>query len=268
MNYNLNFHQTFPPTLEYIGNILDLCDFKEPLTKFEISDITGIPTGKSSGKVEPHIKYAEYMGLVEDQKENGKHFLIATNLGREIKKEDPGFQENITKLVCHTRLTSKNSGAIIWSAILRDILPNYKNGIEDIVLQDELKKLVFKEVNLSPFYSTYSKTFQDLNLIKRNKTMTYINKLNYDKEFLYAYAYSFLYEYEKIYPHSSEITANDLQTLKFNCAFGWGEKEQYQALEYFAEAGIIKLNRQLTPFTIIKVKNSVEMIGLIYSLLC
>ena len=268
MQINLNFHQTFPPTLEYIGNILDLCDFEKPLSKEEISELTGIPTGKSSAKVEPHIKYAEYMGLIKDLKKDGKHFITATTLGNEIKTQDPGFQESITQLVCHLRLTSIDSGASLWHHIIRDILPNYKNGIDDIVLQDELKKDYGKEINLSPFFSTYRKTLKEIDLIKRNKTQTIVNKLSYDKEFLYAYAYSFLFEWEKIFPETDEITSSDLPKLKFNTAFGWGEQEQFNILELFSEAGIIKLNRQLSPYSILKMEKSEKQIGLIYSLLC
>ena len=37
-------------------------------TKEEISCLTGIPTGKTSGKVIPHTRYAAYMGFIEYQK--------------------------------------------------------------------------------------------------------------------------------------------------------------------------------------------------------
>ena len=41
----------------------------------EISNLTGIPTGKSSGKVEPMICYAEYMGIITKEKRNGLYKL-------------------------------------------------------------------------------------------------------------------------------------------------------------------------------------------------
>ena len=62
---NLNFHQTFPPNLEYLSRLLEITDMTDDLTKEEISEITGIPTGKSSGKVEPHVEYGIYMGLLK-----------------------------------------------------------------------------------------------------------------------------------------------------------------------------------------------------------
>ena len=57
----LKFHETFQPESSYLAKILDLASQNYVGTKFEISDITGIPTGKQKGKVEPHIKYASYI---------------------------------------------------------------------------------------------------------------------------------------------------------------------------------------------------------------
>ena len=60
---NLNFHQTFPPTADGLSRLTLDCPVGEALTKEQISEKTGIPTGKSNGKVEPYLAYAEYMGL-------------------------------------------------------------------------------------------------------------------------------------------------------------------------------------------------------------
>ena len=61
-NENFNFHQTFQPEPEYISSILNLARDEEVLTVKEISTVTGIPTGESSGKVEPKILYASSGG--------------------------------------------------------------------------------------------------------------------------------------------------------------------------------------------------------------
>lgn len=65
---NLNFHQTFKPEKQYIGSILDVANMNKALSIKDISALTGIPNGKSSGKVEPHIQYANFMGLVDFEK--------------------------------------------------------------------------------------------------------------------------------------------------------------------------------------------------------
>ena len=62
---NLNFHQTFKPEIQYISSILSISDGSTSYEIKDISNLTGIPNGKSSGKVEPHILYSYYMGLID-----------------------------------------------------------------------------------------------------------------------------------------------------------------------------------------------------------
>lgn len=50
----------------YIGRLLRIADRRERSVQ-EISEETGIPTGKFTGKVKPHIEYARYMGLIEKE---------------------------------------------------------------------------------------------------------------------------------------------------------------------------------------------------------
>ena len=69
---NLNFHQTFKPEAQYISSILSVADDETPYDIKDISNLTGIPSGKSSGKVEPHILYSYYMGLIDSR----LHYLL------------------------------------------------------------------------------------------------------------------------------------------------------------------------------------------------
>ena len=59
--YSVNFHATFLPDLVNISRLLEIADNYDYLSKEEIFELTGIPTGESTGKVEPHIKYAQYI---------------------------------------------------------------------------------------------------------------------------------------------------------------------------------------------------------------
>ena len=52
---NLNFYQSFKPEKQYVGSILDVANNPDSMSVSRISLYTGIPNGKSSGKVEPHI---------------------------------------------------------------------------------------------------------------------------------------------------------------------------------------------------------------------
>ena len=91
---NLNFHESFNPDFEYISKIVQIADNCEGLTKEEISELTGIPTGASSGKVEPHINYAKFMNLIEFKKESSRYYIYSTSLGKVIENEDLYYLEN------------------------------------------------------------------------------------------------------------------------------------------------------------------------------
>ena len=69
---NVNFHQTFKPECQYISSILDIADGITWRSVKDISAVTGIPQGTSSGKVEPHISYAEYKGLVKAKEKKNR----------------------------------------------------------------------------------------------------------------------------------------------------------------------------------------------------
>ena len=46
----VNFHKTFAPQDSYLSKILELASAAYSGTKEDISEVTGIPTGKTSGK--------------------------------------------------------------------------------------------------------------------------------------------------------------------------------------------------------------------------
>ena len=75
---SVNFHKTFSPQDSYLAKILELAVNGYSGTKEDISAVTGIPTGKTSGKVIPHILYAYYMGLIKYQLNKGIYSLNVT----------------------------------------------------------------------------------------------------------------------------------------------------------------------------------------------
>jgi hypothetical protein len=264
----INFHQTFPPTLNHISGLLYISDMTEELTKEEISELTGIPTGKSSGKVEPHIQYAIYMGLLENiSSQRGKYMLKLTKLGEIVKYEDPGLREEVTQLLCHCRITSPSTGAFLWRHIIRDILPRYSEDISYFLLEDELKRHIESNINYGPFYSSYENSFDTFNLVERAKDCLKIIPQGYKDELLYVYAYNLLYEWEQQFPEYDEITADQLALLKTGSAFGMSKSEEYYVFEKLSENRIIRINAQLSPYTIIRNTSSEAVLDKVYSLL-
>lgn len=269
---NINFHLTFKPEIQYISSILELagnsCD---GMTVKEISSNTGIPQGESSGKVEPHINYAAYMGLIEFRKEDGKIYLSQTKLGKTVSMEDPGLQEKLSLLLCHSMMLRKENGADVWYSSFKKIFPKYSNEISRDILIKELAKLYDNKVNVknfAPFTSSYEDMFSSLNiLIVDSEKIKYVPMM-YDKEFIYLYAYILCSYWDEIIPGHLEISSIEFEKLGYGKSFCWDSKTEYEVLERLSDKGLIRMNRQLMPYTILKLADKDELLDKLYSELC
>jgi len=250
---NLNFHQTFPPDEAMLSRLLTSDVFGEPLTKEEISMRSGIPTGKSSGKVEPHIAYASYMGLIEDTFQDGKHTLSLTDLGALVVNEDPGFSEEVTRMVCHLRLSSPFGGAPLWASVMSEILPKKSIGMSSSVLMDTLKKDTTVNINMGPFFSSYEDTlFSPLKLVERSNDTIKLNKHIASPDLIFVYAYALFREWEIRHKGQDEITAEEIEQFVMPGSLGWSQADLYAVMEAMQDKGLLVFNRQLTPYTVTK----------------
>lgn len=246
----------------------------------EISKITGIPTGKSSGKVVPSIYYLDYMGLIADSLSDSKYSLSYTDLGRVVIEEDPGLMEDLTLLLMHCMLTRRIHGAELWSYIFNSIMPRYHGKIRKDLFEKETELKYKKKVNLSPFYGSYAGLFSSLGVFKSDDKDYCIDKHSYNNEFVYLYGLV-LFEYWHEWIESldekekdnkkvsyTEITSDQLEETGFRFPFGWSEQDEYHVLEELHDRGIISLNRQMFPFVVRKTMPAEDIIQNLYSELC
>ncbi|OQY10740.1 MAG: hypothetical protein B6I28_00335 [Fusobacteriia bacterium 4572_132] len=268
MKYNVNFHETFPVTFEYISKILEISNGNRAYTKKEISNITGIPTGLKSGKVVPHIEYAKYMNLINYKKKKDLYVLTRTKLGEEIFVEDPYFTEEITYKILNYFLTSYSIGAEMWSFFYRYLMKSYSGKMTKEILSKEMSKKYGEKVKLAPLLNTYKNNLERLNVLKieKIKKLEKIekleNKITIDSTFVYAYC--LLNDWEKTF-NEVEITSDQLDKMYWKEGFNFSLEEEFNALNLLEENKIIKLNKQLSPLTIIKLKNSEECLKFLYS---
>ena len=268
---NINFHQTFRPEKQYITAILEIAEDPTYRSIQDISSLTGIPTGKSSGKVEPHINYAAYMGLITYDKKDAEYSLSRTTLGEIVYAEDPGLQESLTILLCHGMIQRSEAGAPLWSTVFKKILPRYKRGISKDMLIKELNFTIDAKVtvkNIAPFYGSYDSFFDSIGVLADAGDTIEISSVQYNREFLYVYAIILLEYWKEAYPDQDEITSDQLRELHFGDVFGWDTQEEYEVLEHLADKGILRLNRQLVPYTILKMAESGDLADKLYSELC
>ena len=115
----INFHKTFIPERHFIAALLDYAALGKSGTLQEISAHTGIPMGKSSGKLPAIMDYARGMGLIEVHTgANGATKLPQlTGLGKAVYREDKFLGEEVTQWVVHMNLCRSDIGALAWNAV-------------------------------------------------------------------------------------------------------------------------------------------------------
>jgi hypothetical protein len=100
----LNFPQDFLPDRDLIARLLAFAADGGAGTMVEIGTATGIPTGKSTGKVEPMIHYARGMGLIAAEKASGRWSLAPSALGALVLQQDRFLDEPVTLWAAHLLL--------------------------------------------------------------------------------------------------------------------------------------------------------------------
>lgn len=269
---NLNFHLTFAPEKEHLLKIVSISEGIKALTKEEIFEQTNIPTGERSGKVIPHIKYAEHMGLINSSSNDSKYLLKRSPLGDLVYKEDPYMLEPLTELLIHYFLTSKLGGAALWSYIFRTCVAVYGAEISSVNLISALERhFGTKKINLSPFRTSYLQekaAFSMLSLLTLTSDSWIFNKQHIVRSYQFLYAFTLLEEWEQVFGDRTELALDEISNnLGWNHAYLWDKKTTMDVLDLLTDVGIISVNRQLNPVIIIKNSKATEILLKIYSML-
>ena len=268
---DINFHQTFKPERNYISELLQVAEEAKNVTLEELSNMTGIPQGKSSGKLVPHLKYAQYMGLITYTSKNGEYSIELTNLGAEILDQDMSLTEDVSLLVLNANLVSSSSEAEPWSFCFNDYFRKYGKSSKYDYFLKEVELRYGNKIKFGPFLKTYEEMFSQLELLlinsdkASNDESMVFRKINCKQELLPAIGYLFYDSWDRKFPDDVEITSTQLGKMDFRCLFGWSNLEELDALERLSDYGLIRMNKQLMPFTIIRLKEKKDLIKSLYS---
>lgn len=269
----LKFHETFQPEVGYIAKILELASADYSGNKFEISEKTGIPTGNQKGKVEPHIKYAAYMGLILYKYETGVYKLGLTPIGKEVYEQDPYLHENLSKWICHYGISEKNNGAPQWSFLVNDAHSGFIQGITPERLFNKTANIFESNITFEEAFGVMKRSYLDgffsaLEYLTVDEVagVFRFNELREKDELLFVYAYAILNSWDKLLPEKTEITLIELmKELSFGKIFGLSDESVSEILDELGDEDVLALNRQLFPATIIRTSTADEMIPRLYS---
>lgn len=243
----------------YISRLLAISDGTSR-SAGDISDLTGIPQGASSGKVVPHLDYMALMGLLCEDRST------LTELGERVRMEDPACSELLTQWLLHANLTSVQ-GADMWNYVYRQLLPANSRRVSDAFYKSSVEAHFPTAKRYGCLRTFYEKQVPDLEYLSSEKGALIINTQPIRREFIFLYAYDIVREWEALYGDIPEITASQFEAMQCAAVFGIPDENWFSVLEMLAGKGLFRINRQLAPYTVIRCTDSCSLISKLYSLL-
>lgn len=265
-----SFHQSFPPERRHLASLLAAATQGFAGTAEAISERTAIPTGKSSGKVVPHLKYLQCMGLLESANATaGMYKLSPTLLGQVVFVEDPLLQEPLTQLVLHLMLAQPLGGASVWHMLF---------GRSRIALggrfsSDEAIAFLAQEFGNSssipgPLFTTYreSSSLAITGMLAGDKNQLTRGYLPYLEEHFWGYAYCWMHSWEQVAPNDQQIPSAQLEVqTAFADLTAWTNQQFDGFLSWAVDQRILRVDRQTGSPLLMKTVSSAELVSKIYS---
>jgi hypothetical protein len=265
-----SFHQSFCPERSYISSLIKLASQQFEGTTDEISEETGIPTGKSSGKVDPHKKYCQAMGLLEIEPSLGARArLVLTPLGQVIHREDLALQEELSQLILHLMISSAHGGALAWNALFgrSKVALGSSFSIDDAT--SFLTSLLGKNTALpGPIFTTYREeaSLMRSGMLDFGGALVTRKPLRQSLDYFWGYAYCWLQYWET---GLGDVQQVPLARYEMICNFqevsGWTSSQYMGYLSWMADHRLIKVDRQTGDPLILKTAKSGDIASKIFS---
>jgi hypothetical protein len=278
----LNFPQTFLPDRRLLARLLPFAAANGRGDKVQIGAETGIPTGQSTGKVEPMIHYARGMGLVEATRDASRWILALTPLGRVVVAEDPYLSQPVTLWLLHL-LLCRRSGLVDpatgiadpWFALFaegslrlgsrfepsaylaylteRHGTKGYLKGLAGLVLRSYLETTCFGPLRALSVESSASQS-------------VYLRQAAPDERSHFpAYtAYLFLV-WDELYGDHDQLAMSEFFTqTRCLAVLGWDRGSATQWLDWMADRGLLQLDRQTGGTLALRLRDTMPVLSGIY----
>ena len=172
--------------------------------------------------------------------------------------------QDVTKKLMHYNLTRKPEGAPQWSFLFRDYPYDFNTPISFNKIIDKGKLIYGKEIYLNPIKTIYGTgDFSSISPIEFEDKDIIFKGCYASSDCNNLYAYTLLKELEKF--NESEFTLDKIfEDIKWQKGFGFEYDTVLEVLDDLNYMGIIKLNKQLNPMTIIINKDSEGLISQLY----
>lgn len=267
-----NFHKTFIPERQYIHAMLRFAASGREGNYQAIASATGIPMGKSSGKVPAILDYCRGMGLIR-LIGNGRSAVKRPELtpfGRIVFLEDPHLKERITQWIAHFNLCSVLAGAETWYQI-------FFVGSQALGMRFHRSRL---EEHLSLVYNCNSRgvigpvirmyeddaAFRACGVLYEEMDSVVVRRpAPINDECGFAYGAWMLQLIADHFPKANQITLAELDhKAGWKTIPGWNIDESHRAIDLIERKGVVAVDRQMNPWIIRPRSTAEEAWGRMY----
>ena len=256
---SLNFHGTFIPERHYIAGFLDYVAAGKEGSLLEMAEETGIPMGKSSGKMRAIRSYCVGMNLIVMQRgsRGGAKRPVFTPFGQVIFEEDKLLSRQFTQWLVHINLCRNDIGAIAWNKVFAEgaRILGYRFGrdqLEDYLIYHFGKA---KKARIGPLLSTYTNDagLARSSVLNVDGEMITRNKAPITRDWAIGYSAIIVELMEKYFPNQFQVTITDFasETGLFDICM-WSQPDVETLLNVIEGEGYIVVDRQIRPWIIEK----------------
>lgn len=266
----INFHKTFIPERRLISNLLRYAAEGKSGDYQTIAAATGIPMGKSNGKVPAILDYARGMGLItlnQNSKSAVKEPQL-TGFGRIVYLEDILMGEKITQWLAHMHLSHPNIGSKAWNQVFsggRRILgKTFSYEQLEIFLISSFGKGKNRTGPLVRMYLDDA-AFARASILKSDKDIIICNKAPLSEEFALPYAAYVLQLIECHFRDQLQVSTTDLNTRTgwFKVCL-WEDSDIERALNLIERTGYISIDRLTRPWVLHRMIEAIQVWPKIY----
>lgn len=251
----LNFHKTFLPDRRLIGALLHYAALGKSGSYQEIAAETGIPMGRSTGKVPAMLDYARGMGLVE-LAEAGTSVKAPrlTPFGRAAYANDPYLGQPLTQWLAHMNLCRRDIGAVAWRAVFVDGWRALGDRFDHEQVESYLA-LTFGagRSRTGPLIRTYVEDSALLraNVLRQTDSGFERRKAPLDEPFAAAHVAMLLTLMETFFAGHVQVTVTDLEreTGWFRSC-GWDDGDVERLCALLEATGAVAVDRLMRPWVL------------------
>lgn len=254
----LNFPQDFVPDRALLSRLLAFAERGGAGTKVEIGAETGIPTGESTGKVEPMIHYARGMGLIVAHKDRGRWALSVTGLGALVFAEDRFLDEAVTLWAMHLMLCRRaglgspaRGVADPWFALFADGQTRLGNPFDRASLLDLLAERHGPKGYLRSLSGVVPRSYTQAACLGPIGALLEAGKDRYrrvpapvERSYFPAYTAALFVAWDLLHPGQAQVSLESLlDESRLLAALGWDSAAAEEWIGWMTYRGLVQLDR-------------------------